>query len=128
MLLPIFRQIGLGSNMALDTITVPTEVVLWRSSPRSKTNCINVSAGNKLDYALNYLVVVLIWLSAGGDLTAFTVERIEETNTKTIDLLMCGNGQWGGLGGNSFTNAQGNPLRAKNVSGLLECKMSIPRS
>ncbi|KAF9466301.1 regulator of chromosome condensation 1/beta-lactamase-inhibitor protein II [Collybia nuda] len=94
-----YGQIGLGSNVALDTVTVPTEVVLWRSSPRSKTTCLDISAG--------------------GDLTAFTVERTDETS-KVIDLLMCGNGQWGGLGGNSFSNAQGNPLRAKNVSGLVE--------
>jgi len=37
-----------------------------------------------------------------------------------IDLLMCGNGQWGGLGSNIFSSAQSAPLRAKNVSGLLE--------
>lgn len=58
-------------------------------------------------------------------MTAFTVERTEEKNSKTIDLLMCGNGQWGGLGGNSFSNAQGNPLRAKNVSGLVECRFRL---
>lgn len=36
---------------------------------------------------------------------------------------MCGNGQGGGLGNSTFNNnAQGTPVRAKNVSGLMECK------
>ena len=35
---------------------------------------------------------------------------------------MCGNGRWGGLGNNIYSSAQGSPLRAKSVSGLLECK------
>jgi hypothetical protein len=56
-------------------------------------------------------------------LTCFTVERIDE-NARTVDLLMCGNGRWGGLGNHVFSSAQGNPLRAKSVSGLLECEFS----
>lgn len=41
-----FRQIGLGRNITLDTITVPTEVVLSRNVPGSvRTRCINISAG-----------------------------------------------------------------------------------
>jgi hypothetical protein len=61
---------------------------------------------------------------AGGDLTCFTVERIDENAVRTVDLLMCGNGRWGGLGNNIYSSAQGNPLRAKSVSGLLECESS----
>ncbi|KAF5387108.1 hypothetical protein D9615_001862 [Tricholomella constricta] len=96
-----YGQIGLGSNVALDTITVPTEVVLWNStSNRGNTKCVDIAAG--------------------GDLTAFTVERIDSSARSTIDLLMCGNGQWGGLGSNIYSSAQGSPLRAKNVSGLVE--------
>ncbi|KAG6813628.1 hypothetical protein H0H92_009246 [Tricholoma furcatifolium] len=87
-----FGQTGLGSNVALDTITVPTEVVLWKSS------------------------------ATRGDLTAFVVEITDKSSPTTIDLLICGNGQWGGLGSNTFSTSQGTPLRAKNVSGLLECK------
>lgn len=66
-------------------------------------------------------------LVLGGDLVCFTTERQEERTdqsiTTTVDLLMCGNGQWGGLGNNVFRNAQG-PLRVKSVSGLIECKCS----
>lgn len=59
---------------------------------------------------------------AGGDLTAFTVERTASNSaSKTVDVLMCGNGQWGGLGNNQYSNAQSTPVRAKNVSGLTEC-------
>jgi len=61
--------------------------------------------------------------NVGGDLTCFTVERINENNVRTVDLLMCGNGRWGGLGNNTYSSAQGNPLRARSVSGLLECKL-----
>lgn len=38
-----------------------------------------------------------------------------------VDVLTCGNGQWGGLGNALYSNAQSTPVRAKNVSGLLEC-------
>ncbi|KAK7043637.1 hypothetical protein VNI00_008248 [Paramarasmius palmivorus] len=96
-----YGQIGLGNNVTVDTITVPTEVVLWRpSSPGSQTRCVRVNAG--------------------GDLTAFTVEVQNEQSSNTVDVLMCGNGQWGGLGNNIYSNAQGTPIRARNVSGLLE--------
>jgi len=56
----------------------------------------------------------------GGDLTTFTVER-EGDKTSTVDLLVCGNGQYGGLGNNTYTTVQGDPLRVKSLSGLLQC-------
>ncbi|TFK72204.1 RCC1/BLIP-II [Pluteus cervinus] len=96
-----FGQIGLGGNSIMDTIIVPTEVVLWQAAPRATTKCLDVTAG--------------------GDLTAFTVEREpRDAGSKTIDLLICGNGQWGGLGNNLYSNAQGSPLRVKGASGLEE--------
>ncbi|KAF7972631.1 hypothetical protein HWV62_17284 [Athelia sp. TMB] len=96
-----YGQIGLGGNVTLDTITVPTEIVLSRTvSSKIRSKCLDIYSG--------------------GSLTGFTVERIDERGVRTVDLLMCGNGRWGGLGNNLFSNAQGNPLRAKSVSGLLE--------
>ncbi|KAF8061531.1 regulator of chromosome condensation 1/beta-lactamase-inhibitor protein II [Lyophyllum atratum] len=96
-----YGQIGLGINMALETIIVPTEVVLWVSgADRLNTKCLDISAG--------------------GDLTAFIVQRSFPSSPTKIDLLMCGNGQWGGLGSNIFSTAQSAPLRARNVSGLIE--------
>ncbi|KAH8107169.1 RCC1/BLIP-II [Cristinia sonorae] len=96
-----YGQIGLGGNVTLNLITVPTEVILWRNTPQTmRTMCLNVYAG--------------------GDLTFFTVERSDGTGMPYVDVLACGNGQWGGLGNALFSNAQGTPLRAKNVSGLLE--------
>ncbi|KAG1877771.1 regulator of chromosome condensation 1/beta-lactamase-inhibitor protein II [Suillus subalutaceus] len=96
-----FGQIGLGGSMTLDTIILPTEVVLSRNVPISvRTRCIDISAG--------------------GDLTCFVAERTDGESLVYVDLLTCGNGQWGGLGNNQYSNAQGNPVRAKNVSGLRE--------
>jgi hypothetical protein len=41
------RQLGLGNVTPLESVTVPTEVILWRfTSPTSKTKCLNVSAGS----------------------------------------------------------------------------------
>ena len=53
------------------------------------------------------------------------MERSGNGNPTTIDLLMCGNGQNGGLGNNIYTNSQGNPVRVRNVSGLQQCEHSI---
>lgn len=41
-----YGQLGLGANVALDTITIPTEVVLWRAVPNNvHTSCTDVTAG-----------------------------------------------------------------------------------
>lgn len=96
-----YGQIGLGGNLTLDTITVPTEVVLWRGTPSgTRTRCID--------------------LNVGGDLAFFTVERVDGTAIRNVEVLSCGNGQYGGLGNALFSNAQSVPVRTKAVSGLLE--------
>ncbi|KAF8921438.1 regulator of chromosome condensation 1/beta-lactamase-inhibitor protein II [Mucidula mucida] len=96
-----YGQIGLGANATLETITVPSEVNLWRMvSPRLSSRCIDVSAG--------------------GDLTSFMVEYSEGNALPTVDILMCGNGQWGGLGNNIFSSAQGAPMRARGLGALTE--------
>ena len=64
-------------------------------------------------------------MSKGGDLTAFVVEHVAESSPRTIELLMCGNGQWGGLGSKTYSNAQSVPIQAKYVSGLTECKTAV---
>lgn len=103
------RQIGLGGNVTLDTITVPTEVVLWRGIPSgTHTRCID--------------------LNVGGDLAFFTVERVDGTAIRNVEVLSCGNGQYGGLGNALFSNAQSVPVRTKAVSGLLECTLNDSRS
>ena len=49
----VSRQMGLGSGITLDTIIVPTEVVLSRNTPISlKTKCLQVFAGVTSDYLL----------------------------------------------------------------------------
>lgn len=92
--------------MTLDTVAVPTEVVLWRGTPTgTRTGCID--------------------LNAGGDLAFFTVERVDGTAISNVEVLSCGNGQYGGLGNALFSNAQGVPARTKAVSGLLECMYAL---
>ncbi|KAI6166953.1 regulator of chromosome condensation 1/beta-lactamase-inhibitor protein II [Pisolithus thermaeus] len=96
-----FGQLGLGSGIVLDAVTIPTEVILTRNLPLDvKSKCLG------------------IW--AGGDLTFFMAERTSSDPSRHIDVLSCGNGQWGGLGANLYTTSQANPVRVKNVSGLLE--------
>ncbi|KAJ7685009.1 regulator of chromosome condensation 1/beta-lactamase-inhibitor protein II [Mycena polygramma] len=91
-------QLGLGTS---DSVTIPTEVVLWPTRyQQATTRCLDVSAG--------------------GDLTGFTVERAPTSEVATVELLMCGDGQWGGLGNNSYSNAQVSPVRVKTLSGLTE--------
>ena len=58
----------------------------------------------------------------GGDLTMFEVERSDGSGIPTVEVLACGNGQYGGLGNALYSNAQSTPVRAKNVSGLVECE------
>lgn len=74
-------------------------------------------------------VIVLDWIlrphDAGGDLTFFKVERTGGSALPYIDVLACGNGQYGGLGNAQYSNGQSLPVRTKNVSGLLECKSTL---
>lgn len=53
----------------------------------------------------------------------FEVERSDGSGMPYIDVLACGNGQYGGLGNAMYSNSQGTPVRAKNVSGLYECEL-----
>ncbi|KAJ7046596.1 regulator of chromosome condensation 1/beta-lactamase-inhibitor protein II [Mycena alexandri] len=95
-------QLGLGTTSISDVITIPSEVVLWPTrSQQATTRCLDVSAG--------------------GDLTGYTIERTPANDEATIvELLMCGDGQWGGLGNNVYSSAQVSPLRVKTISGLVE--------
>lgn len=92
-----YGQIGLGGSIIVPMITVPTEVIPWQISHRTQSKCVDISAG--------------------GDLTCFKVEYPEEGK---VDIYMCGNGQWGGLGNNLFSNSQGTPVRARNIGNLSE--------
>ncbi|KAI6022723.1 regulator of chromosome condensation 1/beta-lactamase-inhibitor protein II [Pisolithus marmoratus] len=96
-----FGQLGLGSGIVLDAVAIPTEVILTRNLPIDvKSKCVGISTG--------------------GDLAFFVAERTGSDPSHHIDVLSCGNGQWGGLGANLYTTSQANPHRVKNVSGLLE--------
>ncbi|KAJ7694182.1 regulator of chromosome condensation 1/beta-lactamase-inhibitor protein II, partial [Mycena rosella] len=101
-------QLGLGVKFPSDSIVIPTEVVLWPTkSQQSSTRCLGVYAG--------------------GDLAGFTIERAPANEATTVELLMCGDGQWGGLGNNLYSNAQVNPVRVQPLSGLVEYNEATQR-
>jgi len=74
-------------------------------------------------YAHAITIVIQSYLTPpiGGDLTAFVVER-KGKDHPTTDLLMSGNGQYGGLGNTAYLNSQGEPTRVRGISGFLQCK------
>ena len=55
-------------------------------------------------------------------MTYFIVERQKLGSSPSFDILACGMGQWGGLGNGLYSNAQGDLVRVKAVSGLTECE------
>ncbi|KLO19443.1 RCC1/BLIP-II protein [Schizopora paradoxa] len=96
-----FGQLGLGSTVTADAILVPTEVVFSRSAPRgARSQCVDITTG--------------------GDVTFFTVERQVDRSVPSTDILACGMGQWGTLGNGLYSSAQGDPIRIRAVSGLME--------
>lgn len=117
----VSSQVGLGNNVAVASVLVPTEVILWKGTSRTAhSKCLSVAAGKSFAPLPKIRKLTGTWLS-GGDLTSFIVERDDSAAATSYDLLMCGNGQWGGLGNNMFTNVQPSPLRARSISGLTEC-------
>lgn len=60
----------------------------------------------------------------------FTIERRSSMDgdrvSNTVDVLACGMGQYGALGNNLYTQAQGELTKVKTVSGLVECKSHSP--
>lgn len=57
-------------------------------------------------------------------MTAFVVDRSKEREASYTEVLMSGNGQYGGLGNNVFTTSQSNASRVKAISGLKQCALS----
>lgn len=56
------RQIGLGSNVLLQSIIVPTEIILWRTfSPRVHTKCVDVAAGTVKSVSFNFGVLTCLY-------------------------------------------------------------------
>lgn len=98
-------QTGMGAQIALEAIPVPTEIVLSKAFPNSSVDihCTNISAG--------------------ADNTFFTMSRREPGTIGTglkIDVLAVGKGQWGTLGNAMWNQVTVVPARVKTVSGLLE--------
>ncbi|PWN53046.1 RCC1/BLIP-II [Violaceomyces palustris] len=98
-------QVGLGSNLALECVPVPSEIVLSKCFPNSSSD------------------VRCTDIAAGGDNSFFMTTRREAGSggvTEKIDLLAAGKGQWGTLGNAMWSQVQSQPVRVKTVSGLME--------
>ncbi|KAJ7172661.1 regulator of chromosome condensation 1/beta-lactamase-inhibitor protein II [Mycena filopes] len=91
-----------------------------------------VTAGARSSFARTPSGKVLAWganehgqLGLGGTFTSDVITipsevvlwptRSQQATTRCLDveLLMCGDGQWGGLGNNIYSSAQGSPIRVK---------------
>ncbi|KDN44082.1 RCC1/BLIP-II [Tilletiaria anomala UBC 951] len=103
-------QCGLGSQVVMESVPVPTEVVLSR--------CFNNSSRD----------VSCIGIKAGADNSFFITSRRDATSIGTrgtgdgfkIDVLAAGKGQWGTLGNAMWSQVAASPVRVKAVSGLME--------
>ncbi|PWN21427.1 RCC1/BLIP-II [Microstroma glucosiphilum] len=98
-------QLGLGANMSIECVPVPSEVVLAKAF-----------SGSSRD-------VKCTGIAAGGDNSFFVTERREEGRLgtgKSIDVLASGKGQWGTLGNAMWSQVKPDPSRVKTVSGLME--------
>ena len=100
-------QLGLGAQVTLECVPVPSEVVLSKSFPSSS---VDVKATS---------------IAAGGENSFFMTTRREPGAIGTglkIDLLAAGKGQWGTLGNAMWSQVASQPGRVKTVSGLMECE------
>ncbi len=102
-------QCGLGSQIAMECVPVPSEVVL---SKCFSNNSIDVSCTA---------------VRAGADNSFFVTQRREAGSQMRgggwkIDVLAAGKGQWGTLGNAMWSQVAASPVRVKTVSGLLECE------
>ncbi|EPQ28181.1 uncharacterized protein PFL1_04010 [Pseudozyma flocculosa PF-1] len=98
-------QVGLGSQVAIECVPVPSEVVLTRSFPNSSSEVRATS------------------IAAGGDNSFIMTTRREPGSLGMglkIDLLAVGKGQWGTLGNAMWSQVASQPARVKTVSGLME--------
>ncbi|KAF8468961.1 regulator of chromosome condensation 1/beta-lactamase-inhibitor protein II [Kalaharituber pfeilii] len=60
-------------------------------------------------------------IAAGGANTYFMVDVVQERNGKvSADVWASGKGLWGGLGNGKWTHVQGQPIKIKALSGLIE--------
>lgn len=104
-----FGQLGLGANISVDTVAVPSEVS-WPVSIVGRTaSCIRVAAGGN-----NTFFVI-----QSSNAPTLSDEKGAMPNDR-VDVLAAGSGQRGTLGNGQRSQACGVPTRVKNVSGLYE--------
>jgi alpha-tubulin suppressor-like RCC1 family protein len=98
-------QTGLGAQIALEAVPVPTEIVLARS------------------FANTSVDIHCTDITAGADNTFFTMSRREPGGVGSghkIDVLAVGKGQWGTLGNAMWSQVTLAPVKVKTVSSLIE--------
>jgi len=99
-------QSGVGSQVAIECVTAPTEVVLARCFPSS-------------------VDVRCTAIYAGAENSIFVTSRLEPLGGRSgvravRDVLSCGKGTLGTLGNAQWTQVASSPVRVKSVSGLQE--------
>ncbi|GAA5911612.1 uncharacterized protein JCM6883_002422 [Sporobolomyces salmoneus] len=112
-----YGQLGLGPSLSYPSIPTPTEIPFLRSPAYSSlkptsTKCLSIEAGGNLSY-------FVVETERPGKSLGSSLRR-------EIDLLACGQGQFGGLGNGLWAHAT-HPLRVKTVSGLTEWNESLGR-
>lgn len=104
-----FGQLGLGANVTVDTVAVPSEVGFPVSIVGRHSTCTNIAAGGN-----NTFFVVH---SHNAPVPSDTKEQVPR---ERIDVLSAGNGQRGTLGNGQRSQTCSEPKRVRGVSGLYE--------
>ena len=104
-----FGQLGLGANISVDTVAVPSEVAWPVSIVGRNASCSRVAAGGN-----NTFFVVQ---SSNAPMLS---DEKGATSKERVDVLAVGSGQRGTLGNGQRSQVCGVPTRVKNVSGLYE--------
>lgn len=87
-------QIGLGANAAVEIIRSPVEIGLSRNYPGGTIlRCLDITAG--------------------AQMSLFTIERTLPGKEPALDLMACGNGLSGSLGNGLWSSASGAPAKVK---------------
>jgi Regulator of chromosome condensation (RCC1) repeat len=125
------RQLGLGSTTTLSCVFVPTEIPLSRAFPSgTSVRCTDVAAGEALPNGTKDVCCSHTYPHhIGGDIAYFTIESFTDPHsTPVIDIFACGMGQYGALGNGLYSQAQGTPVKVKNISGNMTCMSFLHRT
>lgn len=106
-------QLGLGANVHVDTVAVPSEVSWPRSVVGKNAQCTNVAAGSNNTF-------FVVQSTGAPEETVPEAARALASVQQRIDLLAVGAGQRGTLGNAQRNQLSNVPARVRTVSGLQE--------